>query len=227
MNKLFKFFSKIRYPNSYDSETLVKYIRKRGGNVGENVYIYDSCHARIDTNNAHFISIGNNVLITEGVIVLGHDYSYSVVANVYSELLKKQRKTVIGNNVFLGMNAIILMGAEIGDNSIIGAGSVVSGILEGNAVYAGNPAKKICSIEEYYHRLKDNFVRSAEIYAQSKADSIEQMSVYRVLFEEHDSFREYIRRQHFNGISSDVVNNLNIDDYPHLKWEDLGKTERK
>ena len=100
MNKLFKFFSKIRYPNSYDSETLVKYIRKRGGNVGKNVYIYDSCHARIDINNAHFISIGNNVLITEGVIVLGHDYSYSVVANVYSELLKKKRKTVIGNNVF-------------------------------------------------------------------------------------------------------------------------------
>ena len=184
------------------------------------LYIYDSCHARIDIKHARFLSIGDNVLITQGVVILEHDYSYAVVANVYSELLKKQKKTIIGNNVFLGMNSVVLMGAEIGDNTVIGAGSIVSGKLEGDSVYAGNPAKKICSLEEYYHRLKDGFTKSAGVFAE-KADSMEKMSVYRVLFEDRDSFRQYIEKQNFNGISKDVLNNLNIDEYPQLSWDDF------
>lgn len=122
------------------------------------------------------------------------------------------------------MNAIVLMGAEIGDNTVIGAGSIVAGKLDGNAIYAGNPAKKICSIDDYYCSLKDNFIKSAEIYADSKAvKSIEQMSVYRVLFEESNAFRQYIRQQHFNGISLEVLNNLNTSNYPHLQWESFEK----
>ena len=49
----------------------------------------------------------------------------------------------IGNNVFLGVNAIVLMGAHIGNNSIVGAGSVVTGKFGDNSVIAGNPAKII------------------------------------------------------------------------------------
>ena len=49
----------------------------------------------------------------------------------------------IGNNVFSGMYAIILKGTTIGDNVIIGAGSVVNGRVESNSVYAGVPAKKM------------------------------------------------------------------------------------
>ena len=60
----------------------------------------------------------------------------------------ESRPVVIGENVWIGNNVIILKGATIGDNSIIGAGSVVTGkVFPANAIIAGNPAKVIKRIE--------------------------------------------------------------------------------
>ena len=64
-------------------------------------------------------------------------------------------KIRIGNNVFIGANVTILPGTTIGNNCIIGAGSVVKGICEDNYVYAGNPARKIISIDEYIKKHSD------------------------------------------------------------------------
>lgn len=55
----------------------------------------------------------------------------------------------IGNNVFIGMDSIICRNVVIGDNVIIGAGSVVAKSCQSNSVYAGNPAKRISSIEDF------------------------------------------------------------------------------
>ncbi|MDI9553531.1 MAG: DapH/DapD/GlmU-related protein, partial [Bacteroidota bacterium] len=52
-------------------------------------------------------------------------------------------KIVIGNNVFIGINSIILSNTSIGDNCIVGAGSVVRGKFPENSVLAGNPAQII------------------------------------------------------------------------------------
>ncbi len=54
----------------------------------------------------------------------------------------------IGKNVWIGSGAIVLPGVTIGDNSIVGAGSVVTKNVEPNSVVAGNPAKFIKSINE-------------------------------------------------------------------------------
>ena len=51
--------------------------------------------------------------------------------------------TVIGNDVWIGQNAVILPGTHIGDGAIIGADSVVGGIVEPYTVVAGNPARLI------------------------------------------------------------------------------------
>lgn len=53
------------------------------------------------------------------------------------------RETVIGKNVFIGCNALILKGVHIGDNAVIGAGSVVSKDVPANCIAAGNPAKVV------------------------------------------------------------------------------------
>ena len=104
----------------------------------------------------HLLEIGSNIAMTGPVTILTHDYGVCVT-KIYSggEILGKQKKTVIGNNVFIGWGACILPGTVIGDNTIIGAYAVVSGRLQPNSVYAGNPARLICSIEEYNTKRKN------------------------------------------------------------------------
>ena len=55
----------------------------------------------------------------------------------------------IGNNCFIGCGSIILCGVTIGDNVIIGAGSVVTHDIPSNCAVGGNPAKYICSFDEW------------------------------------------------------------------------------
>lgn len=62
----------------------------------------------------------------------------------------------IGDNVFIGMNTIITRNVEIGNNVIIGAGSVVTSSCDHNGVYAGVPAKRIMSIDEYYEKENEH-----------------------------------------------------------------------
>lgn len=122
------------------------------------------------------------------VVLQAHDWSYSVVARVYNDAPGKQSITSIGDNVFIGMNSIILMGSNIEDNVIIGAGSVVSGRIEKNSVYAGNPARKICSLDEYYKKLQNSFDESALLTidvlekAYGKTPSLEKLGLYASLF---------------------------------------------
>ena len=92
---------------------------------------------------------------------------YNVSINKkYGEILGNQQETVIEDNIFIGWGATILAGSHIGSNSIIGAGSIVSGKLEGNAVYAGNPAHKIMSIEDYYEKRKKKQLAEAVNYVK-------------------------------------------------------------
>ena len=58
----------------------------------------------------------------------------------------KTKNIRIDDNVFIGGHSIILKGSSIGKNSIIGAGSVVSGEIPANEIWGGNPAKFIRSI---------------------------------------------------------------------------------
>lgn len=160
------FIKKLMYPHNYSSDALVAYLRKQGAKVGEDVFCYSPIKTVVDTTNARFITIGSHVQITTGVTILAHDFSFAVLANAFNSMPRKQRETVIGNNVFIGMNATILMGTIIGDNVIIGAGAVVSGKVESNSVYAGNPALKICSLKEYFDRNNSSFIKSAQCYAE-------------------------------------------------------------
>ena len=58
----------------------------------------------------------------------------------------------IGDNCFLGAGVIVLPGTRVGKNAIVGAGAVVTGEVPENSVVAGNPARTICTIEEWLRR---------------------------------------------------------------------------
>ena len=91
------------------------------------------------------IEIGNDCLIGANVKIVDNDFHPidPAVRLSHTAVEAPHAPVSIGNNVFIGMNAIILKGTTIGDNCVVGAGSVVHGTFEDNCVIAGNPAKVI------------------------------------------------------------------------------------
>lgn len=111
---------------------------------------YISSKARFD--DFDLVSIGDRVVISRNVILLTHDYSVTTALIANGEVpvtdICIRRPIYIGNNVFVGMNSIIMPGSAIGDNVIIGAGSVVRGEVEECSILVGNPARKVGNILE-------------------------------------------------------------------------------
>ena len=148
------------------SDSYINHLKKIGVSVGNGVKIYRPYNTTIDIQAPHLLSIGDYVQITGPATILNHDYSWSVIKRKYGDIYGSQRKTVIGNNVFIGWGATILGGTTIGDNVIIGANSVISGRVESNSVYAGNPAKKLMTLDEYYEKRKSKQLREAVIFVK-------------------------------------------------------------
>lgn len=149
---------------------LLAELRRRGALIGEDVHVYSPSTTTIDATCAYLLTIGNHVRITSGVRILNHDYAWAAMKTYSSPqvqpgvILGGQGPVEIGSYVYIGMNAIITRGVKVGDHVIIGAGSVVTKDCESNAVYAGNPARKICTMEEYIHRRKaQQFPEAREI----------------------------------------------------------------
>lgn len=98
----------------------------------------------IDTLIPHFVQIGDNFISAPGSIITAHDASTFLFIKKY-----RIEKVIIGDNVFLGANSVILPGVTIGNNVIIGAGAVVAKDIPSNSVFAGNPATFRCTVDDY------------------------------------------------------------------------------
>lgn len=139
----------LRYGSKGTEARYIQYLRKSGVRVGRDVHLYSPWTIEIDVQRPWMISIGDNVHITAYCSILQHDYSWSVIQRKTGHVYGSCGEVSIGNNVFIGQKAIILKNTIIQDNVIIGAGSVVSGTLEANSVYAGVPARRIMSLESF------------------------------------------------------------------------------
>lgn len=135
---------KIKIRGTIDIEKL----KKDGCIIGKNFNAMQG--VIVDPGHCWLIEIGDNVTLAPNVHILAHDASTKIFLN-YTKIAN----TSIGNNVFIGANSVILPGTVISDNVIIGAGSVVTGKIEPGNVYAGNPAKKLCSLEDYIQKHKN------------------------------------------------------------------------
>ena len=188
-----KMIKKRVYPNCYSSERYVEFLRENGAQIGNGTYFYTPEVHPVDESSLPFLEIGNNCRITQDAYILLHDYSYAVLRPIYHEMLRKTGTVKIGNNVFIGTRAMILANSEIGDNCIVGAGSVVSGKFGSNVVIAGNPAKVICTIDEYHNKVKKNFENAAKEYYSRMSEFYkrplkeDEMSWYVSLWETKDT----------------------------------------
>jgi len=112
--------------------------------------------ARFDDFNR--ITLGDRLVVSMNVHFLTHDYSYTTALISINEKPNSDvgvlREIVIGDNVFIGMNSILLPGTIIGNNVIIGAGSIVRGKVPDYSVVAGNPASIISDIRDFAMKVK-------------------------------------------------------------------------
>jgi len=119
---------------------------KIGNNVtiGQNVYIDknvvigDNCKIQNNVSIYDGVTIGNNVFIGPSVVFTNDKYPN---VNYWDDTLKLN--TIICDNVSIGANSTILPGIEIGQSTLIGAGSVVTKTFKDNRKIYGNPAKEV------------------------------------------------------------------------------------
>ncbi len=138
LSKIYRFFFPI--------DEVTKY-KKMGVQIGENSYL--GSNVTIDYSHFWLITIGKNVKIGPDTLILSHDTSTKDVLG-YTRL----GFVIINDGVFIGSKSLILPGVVIGKNSIVGAGSVVTKNVPDNTVVAGNPARFICSTDEYYEKVR-------------------------------------------------------------------------
>lgn len=96
------------------------------------------------------ITIGDDCTIGANVIIVDTD-GHSIYASErknHSALGAKSKPIHIGNDVFIGVNSVILKGVAIGDNAVIGAGSIVNCDIPANEIWGGNPARFLRKIEQ-------------------------------------------------------------------------------
>lgn len=109
--------------------------------IGENFYANHNLII-LDGNKVKF---GDNVFIAPncGFYTAGHPLD----AKRRNEGLEYAKPIEVGNNVWIGGNVVVLPGVKIGDNVVIGAGSIVTKNIPSNVVAVGNPCKVIKEIE--------------------------------------------------------------------------------
>ena len=112
----------------------------RNIHLEKNVFINSGCHFQDQGG----IFIGEGTFIGHNVILatLNHDMNPYTRADIHPKPIH------IGKRVWIGSGAIVLPGVTIGDNSVIGAGSVVTKDVPADCVYGGNPAKFIKKNED-------------------------------------------------------------------------------
>lgn len=150
-----KRFYKISIQKQDPMELHIADLRKKGMRIGERCRIFTN----IQSNEPYLISIGDNVTISGGVNFCTHDNGIIKVIEGKTDVVGP---ITVGNDCFIGIHSILMLGVTLGDNCIVGAGSVVTHSFPPHSVLAGNPAKRICSTEEYADKYRDKAVNSKE-----------------------------------------------------------------
>lgn len=149
-------FLYINYINT-SHERKCKFLIKQGARIGKGTRLFGNTAAL--GSEPYLIEIGEDCAFASGTRFITHDGGIKVLNSLGK--FKKDGKNIlmdkiapikIGNNVYTGMQTIIMPGVTIGDNVVIGAYSVVTKNIPSNSVVAGVPAKVICSLEEYYQK---------------------------------------------------------------------------
>lgn len=152
--------------------TLLKFLRKKimstqqwaryiGVNIGTDNLVDKDCWS----SEPYLITIGSHCQLV-GCKIFTHGGA-NCIRSEYPDF-DCFGKVVIGDWGYIGTNSLIMPGVTIGNNVLIAAGSVVTKSVPDRVVVAGNPARIICTIDEYYERNEKYDLASKSLDAKKK-----------------------------------------------------------
>jgi len=115
----------------------------------------------------YLVAMGDHVTVAAGVRFITHDGGVWVLRYRHPDIDVVGRIT-IGSNVFIGINTIVLPNVTIGDDCVIGAGSVVTRDVPSRTVVAGSPARVIRTLDEYECRSMDKALHIHRLNPEEK-----------------------------------------------------------
>ena len=146
---MMQYYRKIRKLSDVDIN--IMNMRRSGITVGEGCRIFTA----ITSTEPWLISIGNQVTISCNVHFVTHDNGIIKVLQGKTDVVGP---ITVGDRCFIGMNSTLMLGVTLGENCIVGAGSVVTRSFPPHTVLAGNPARAICTTEEYAEKHRDRAI---------------------------------------------------------------------
>lgn len=141
----------------------IRLLRSQGTRIGENCLI----HTPYFGVEPYLVEIGDHVAISAGTEFITHDaVGWLFPDHPHMGLFGSIK---VGSNTFFGLRCIVLPNTTIGSNCVIGAGSVVRGVIPDDSVVMGNPAKVIMKtpllkelLVNHKHRLDTHLMSSEE-----------------------------------------------------------------
>lgn len=151
----------------------IKCSRLMGVEIGRDCRIYGGSPNMWGTE-PFLIKIGNNVHITDGCRFLTHDGG-TLILRKYTPDLEVSAPINMGNDIYLGVETIIMPGVSLGDNVIVGAKSIVTKDVAPNSVVVGIPAKKIKTVDEYHEKQKKVSLKLGHLNRDEKEKALKKL----------------------------------------------------
>lgn len=143
--------------------SLEEQARRAGVKMGNNNFINTRFWSSAE---AYLIEVGSYCGITAGVKFFTHGGGHA--ARWKYAQFDCFGKVKLGDYVYVGNNSLIMPGVTIGNHVLIAAGSVVTKSIPDDVVVGGNPAKILCSIEDYIERNLEYNLNSKSMTAEEK-----------------------------------------------------------
>lgn len=141
----------------------IRYARMIGVQIGNNCLVYRSVEW---PSEPYLVTIGNNVQLTRGCAIHTHGGGHVIRRELPD--FDVFGKVVIKDYAYIGTHSQIMPGVTIGKGALVAAGSIVTRSVPDGMVVGGNPAKIICSVEDYKERNLKYNVKTKSMDAREK-----------------------------------------------------------
>ena len=151
------------------------YAKRLGMNVGNEVTVMSGMNFG---SEPYLITLGDRVRISTDVLFVTHDGgTWAFRRETGRDNIVRFGKIKVGNDTFIGARSVIMPGVTIGNNCVIGVGSVVTKDVPDRKVVVGVPARVICTIDEYAEKCKDRMPEDFDLekYQTNKKEYLKKI----------------------------------------------------